>query len=694
MRRLKRHDELQQFIRRQGRLLQFLQETVADILNRRDVMDLLETILRRAAELIGTSTGCVLLVNEAKTERIRVIATGAASPFLGSCDLIDSGAAGEVWQTGKVVVINNYKEWANRRAVICDVVEAVAYFPLKYHDEIIGIIGLWHTEPGMIFDRYDIQELEHFASLASIAYTNAYLHREAQKEILERKQSEKLQQALYRISETANSAFSLEELYRSLHQIINELIPAKNLFISIYDDQENMLHFPYWVDERRTSFPSRPLGKKRADYVLRTGKPLIVNSDTVQQLTEQGELVMASELSDEWLGVPLKNAGDKVFGVLAVQTYDKDVHYTQEHSHILAFVSNQVAMAIERKKAEEGLRYLSSHDALTGIYNRAYLNEQLKRLEHCVPLSIVICDLDGLKLVNDTLGHIAGDKMLIAAARLLTSVLGADDIAVRLGGDEFALLLPGADRDTADVVYRRIRHRMQDYNKQAVRVPLSLSLGFAARQHLGQSLHELFKEADSSMYREKLHHSRSARSAIVKTVMTLLEARDFITEGHAERMQDLSAALAHQLGLSELRISDIRLFAQFHDIGKVGIADQILFKPGPLTKEEKREMERHAEIGYRIAQSSPELIPIADWILKHHEWWNGKGYPLGLHGAEIPLECRILAIIDAYDAMTSDRPYRKAMSHDCAMAELKQNAGIQFDPALVRIFLNLPLFSS
>ena len=171
--------------------------------------------------------------------------------------------------------------------------------------------------------------------------------------------------------------------------------------------------------------------------------------------------------------------------------------------------------------------------------------------------------------------------------------------------------------------------------------------------------------------------------------MELLKARDYITEGHGDRLQKIVYDMGNLLGLSSRTISDLRLFAQFHDIGKVGIPDRILLKPGPLNSEEKIEMQQHSEIGYRIAQSAPELLPIADWVLKHHEWWNGGGYPLALSGEEIPLECRILAIADAYDAMISDRPYRKAMSHAAAVKELQDYSGRQFDPSLVGIFVSI-----
>lgn len=171
-------------------------------------------------------------------------------------------------------------------------------------------------------------------------------------------------------------------------------------------------------------------------------------------------------------------------------------------------------------------------------------------------------------------------------------------------------------------------------------------------------------------------------------VAKTLKEKDFITE-HADRLQDLVVPLARAISMPDSAISALRLFAKFHDIGKVAISDSILMKPTSLTKKETRKIRRHSEIGHRIAMLSPDLAPIADWILKHHEWWDGSGYPLGLKGEEIPLECRILSICDAYDAMTSDRPYRKAMTREMAVEELKRCSGKQFDPELVHIFAEI-----
>lgn len=364
--------------------------------------------------------------------------------------------------------------------------------------------------------------------------------------------------------------------------------------------------------------------------------------------------------------------------------------------HIYNMIDKRVGVLVlrditDRKQSEEKLRYLSLHDSLTGLFNRTYFEQEMDRLEgdRYTPVSIIVCDVDGLKLVNDTMGHHKGDELLKTAASIIRESFRSGDMVARIGGDEFAVLLPRSGREVVERAIQRLRDHLTGHNLQNPDLLLSISIGFATGEYGPVNMGDLFKEADNNMYREKLHRSQSARSAIVQTLMRALEARDFITEGHADRLQELVAAVAQALGLPERNIIDLRLLAQFHDIGKVGIPDRILFKPGPLNPDEIVEMKRHCEIGHRIAQSSPDLVPIAGWILTHHEWWNGQGYPLGRREEEIPLECRILSIADAYDAMTSDRPYRRAMTHGEAVTELEKCAGTQFDPHLVSIFVRV-----
>lgn len=345
----------------------------------------------------------------------------------------------------------------------------------------------------------------------------------------------------------------------------------------------------------------------------------------------------------------------------------------------------------ERQEALKKLEYLSMHDSLTGLYNRSYFEEEMRRLDggRHNPVALMIFDVDGLKLVNDTLGHDKGDQILIKTANIISKCFRKGDVVARVGGDELAVLLPRTAGHWVEEALKRIVELIKIYNRRHPELPLSLSAGYAIRDHCLTTMYDIYKEADNKMYRQKLHSRQSNRSVIVQTLMKALEARDYITEGHGDRLQHLISDMAETIKLPEDNISDLCLLAQFHDLGKVGVPDSILFKAGPLSAMEYKEMQRHSEIGQRIALAAPDLVLIADWILKHHEWWNGQGYPLGLAGEKIPLECRILAIADAYDAMTHDRPYRQGISEQAALEEIQRMAGIQFDPALVQKFIQL-----
>ena len=345
----------------------------------------------------------------------------------------------------------------------------------------------------------------------------------------------------------------------------------------------------------------------------------------------------------------------------------------------------------KRKLVEKQFHCLSHYDDMTGLFNRAYFEQAMQRLERerLGAVGLILCDVDGLKYFNDTLGRDIGDALLLVAAYVVKGATDPKDVVARIGGDEFAVLVNNGESQKVEAICLTICRAIADYNLQTPELPLSLSIGWAYRQEDAANLIELFKEAEDNMYREKLLHSRSTCGTFVSALMKALEARDYITEEHVDRLQEGVTLLGKALGLPDHQLADLRLLAKFHDIGKIGIPDRILLKPGPLTPQEFIEMQHHSQIGQQIAGSVPLFEPIADYILKHHEWWNGSGYPLGLKENEIPLECRILSISDAYDAMTNDRPYRKALSHEAAVAELKHGEGSQFDPNLVDLFIEL-----
>lgn len=358
-----------------------------------------------------------------------------------------------------------------------------------------------------------------------------------------------------------------------------------------------------------------------------------------------------------------------------------------EEEKVMQIVRDMTA----KKMAELEIYEMSVRDGLTGLYNRNYFETKFNEIkwEEQSYTAMVLCDLDGLKIINDTMGHNVGDLCLKAVASALVENFRQSDLVARIGGDEFAVIMKHTTAKEIDAIRQKLRKSLKTVKVKNMELPISVSLGYSICDNPGKNQKAIFKEADDYMYREKLHQQLSVKSKIVTVLLRMLEARDFATEGHCERLQDLAVKLAARVGQGEQEINDISLFAQFHDIGKVGISDAILFKPGKLNPLEYEEMKRHSEIGYRIASSLPDLVHIADWIYKHHEWWNGTGYPLGLKSYDIPVQCRILSIVDAFDAMTSDRPYRKAMPIEEALNELLRCAGKQFDPEYVDCFIEI-----
>jgi HD-GYP domain-containing protein (c-di-GMP phosphodiesterase class II) len=264
-------------------------------------------------------------------------------------------------------------------------------------------------------------------------------------------------------------------------------------------------------------------------------------------------------------------------------------------------------------------------------------------------------------------------------------------VLARIGGDEFAFLMPHVGLAEAYERIGRIRELFDSYNaslKDKTKV-VNLSIGCSTKEHADTNIADVEKVADANMSRRKLFDQKSHHNAILTSIMTTLFERSFETEEHAQRIAQLCKTIGVHMGLAHDDIDKLHLLSMLHDIGKVGVSDRILKKPDKLTEEEWREMRKHPEIGYRIAMSSSDFAPVAEYILAHHERWDGTGYPNGMAGETIPLLSRILAVADAYDAMTQDRVYHKAIAQKDALAEIQQNAGTQFDPNVVEVFLRI-----
>jgi len=342
------------------------------------------------------------------------------------------------------------------------------------------------------------------------------------------------------------------------------------------------------------------------------------------------------------------------------------------------------------KKAQERIKYLSFHDVLTGVYNRAYFEEEIKRLNtpRKYPIGVIMVDIDNLKFVNDNFGHTKGDELLKRLANILSSIFRKEDVVARIGGDEFVIILPNVDEETVQFLCKRVKDACKESNYKS-ELKVSVSLGYAIQYGQYKNMEEVLKKADQYMYRNKLVGDTVAQKHLIDSFKIMLAKGDLYTLKHYEQKQFFATSLSKEIGLPSDKIKEVRLLATLHDIGKIGIADLILHKPGKLSSEEWKIMKTHCEIGYTIAKAIPELAPIAEDILYHHEQWDGKGYPKGLKGEEIPLLARIVTIVDAYSAMLCDRPYRKAMSKQEALEEIKKGAGSQFDPQLVELFLKI-----
>jgi diguanylate cyclase (GGDEF)-like protein/putative nucleotidyltransferase with HDIG domain len=352
------------------------------------------------------------------------------------------------------------------------------------------------------------------------------------------------------------------------------------------------------------------------------------------------------------------------------------------------------------------LQDIASKDDLTQLQNRRFFYERLQEeLEKAArsrrPLSLVMIDVDDLKAINDEFGHQVGDVVLRQFARVLNRTAGQDYVTARLGGDEFAAIMPGAGRREADQLAWRIWDQLGEapvWENGHASIYLGVSIGVGGYPWGGTNLEEIIHWADAKLYANKLERKGFDRgrtvtgdnrlsSAVVEVLSTALDIRDKMTHRHARRVARMAAAVAREIGLTEQQVLEIEYAAALHDIGKIGVADSILRKAAPLDDEEWKDMRRHSELGYEILNGIDFLRDAAEIVWAHHERYDGNGYPRGLAGEEIPLGARVFGVVDAYDAMTSRRPYRQAMSRDQACIEIASNAGTQFDPQVVEAFL-------
>ncbi len=342
----------------------------------------------------------------------------------------------------------------------------------------------------------------------------------------------------------------------------------------------------------------------------------------------------------------------------------------------------------ERKQYEQKILNASNHDALTGLYNRVHFEAYVRdmQLSDEQVLTVAFGDVNGLRILNEAFGRDEGNRLLVRIARILESHLPQGDYVSRVGGDEFALFFFDRNPEQVKTILAGMIGEITSLEMMGSVVP-SISFGLSTLDAGQRSINEAIKQAEKDLATRKLVDSPHIQGKAVYAIINTLHEKNKREENHSRRVSELCERLAKAYGLGEMACGELRLVGLLHDIGKIAIHESILNKEGRLTADEWKEMKRHAEIGYRILNSVEDMASLAQYVLAHHEHYDGNGYPKGLRGEDIPLQSRIISIADAYDAMTASRPYRKTVSTEQAAAEIKRCSQTQFDPALAEVFI-------
>ncbi len=373
--------------------------------------------------------------------------------------------------------------------------------------------------------------------------------------------------------------------------------------------------------------------------------------------------------------------------VKMVDVYSSHVQY-DNMSSLLSVIFD----VTDREKAFEEVKNLAYHDYLTNTYNRRYLEEAFRRKNKEIncPISFIMADINGLKLVNDNYGHFIGDELIKKTAEIIKSIINDEAILARLGGDEFGVLYTQTTKDEIAKINSKLEDALESYIRVGnnVEIYLSVALGYATQSQEGSSLDYLMKTAESYLHRRKYLTERSMHSSMIHAMMSTLFLKSEREQMHSNRVGKYCAEIATALDWPRSKVNLVRVAGILHDIGKIGIDEKVLNKKAKLNEEEWALMKQHSVKSAKILDNVEEYKNLTQIVIAHHERFDGKGYPHKLKNDEIPIEARVIAVADAYDAMIEERPYKKSLTKKEAINELIENSGTQFDPLIVDIFNN------
>jgi len=617
---------------------------------------------------------------------------------------IEKSSTGFVLRQGRPVIFRTLDDWKSMPELTTgegEPVQSALFSPLRIGDRIIGVISVQSPTANAYTDR-DLTLLVAVAEQAAIAVE----HSEA---LMRAEQQTRELQLLAEVSRALSAQLSLHTLYRTVCREVRRVMDAAVFFVELLSDDGATLTMEYCVEgDVELTIQPLPLARSIADRVVRSNAPIVLQSQAEIYAGPFHTLSLDEEFVHSIAMAPLR-LGNRCLGVISAQSYTERA-YDESAVRLLAAIAEQMALAVQNARMFADAENRADRDPLTNIYHHRYLKtrleEEVKRAERSgATFSVLMLDIDRFKLVNDNFGHPAGDEALRMLTAVLLATCRVSDVVGRYGGDEFLTILVDSDEAHALNVAERIRHALaiSVLELDGAHIPLSASIGVAEYPRDGRTASDLIATADAALYQSKrsgvpVGGPRSPASlpvvlkgnfAPVSELLAALLARDPTTRMHLEQVNQLAERYASVAGYSEAETDVLLLASVLHDVGKIAIPDQVLCKPSGLTSDERRLVKRHPEVGAMLLEHIPGFKEVARTVLHHHERYDGAGYPRGLAGDQIPKLSRVVSIIDAYSAMTDDRPYHKGMPQAAALAELRRFAGTQFDAEMVELFAGL-----
>jgi diguanylate cyclase (GGDEF)-like protein len=630
-------------------------------------------------------------------DHYKLVEGGASIPLEGSL-------SGHVFREGTPIIVRTAEDWRRypwiERGDGSDSPVSALAVPMRIGARTIGVICAQSSRAHAYTER-DRDVMVAIAEQAAIAVENSqHLSRADQR-------ARELQ-LLAEVSRALSSQLSIRALCQTVCNEVRRVMDAKVFFVALAAESGNAMQLEFVIEgDDVLETEAVPLENSFAKRVMETRQPIVLQ--TGEEINRQPHRTIHSNDrgSVRSLAMAPLRLGDRCIGVMSAQSYNERA-FDESSVRLLTAIGEQLALAVQNAQLFGDAKSRADRDPLTNLFHHRYLKtrleEEISRSRFTnLPLVVLMMDIDNFKLVNDTYGHPAGDDALRMLTAVLLATCRGSDIIGRYGGDEFMIILPDTDVEAGMRIAERIEAEVAGrelHLNAGTAIPLRCSIGLASVPQDGRTPSEIIAKADAALYQSKRQGRPMGRLQRVGTTQLRLEgnfepvsellaallARDPATRTHLEHVNRLGKEFSEVVGLSKADTQSLLLASVLHDIGKIAIPDQVLRKPGRLTRDEYDLIRRHPQIGAMLIEHVPGFADAANAVLHHHERFDGRGYPFKLAGENIPLLARIVTLIDAFSAMVMDRPYHKGMTEDEALRELRKGAGTQFDPTLVERF--------